>query len=820
MSPSATTSSSSAWARAGITAAEFAARLGLRVAVVERARVGGDCLWTGCVPSKALIASARAADTIRHADRYGLRRPSRRSTWHGCGAASGRCRSGSPRTDDDPARYTALGIDVVFGTGRAHVAHHGARRRRPHASRPATSSSAPAAVRRSPTSRVWPTSATSRARTSSSSRNRRRSIVVIGGGPIGVELAQAFARLGIGTTLVHRGVHVLPREEPALVERARGAGCEPMASGCCTGAEPVSVTRVGEPDPGALRPSERTRRTRRGRSGAGRRRDGWPTPTASGWSELGIEVGEAGHRHRRDAAGPRCPRSTRPVTSPVVTGSPTPRPTTGCGPCATCSSRAEANVDEHGAVVHVHRPRTGPRRTHCRRGRATGTAATSRSGGATSSGERPRPGRRRDRRLARRRHRQGQARRRPHALAPTAGEMIHELALAIRRGMKLADLAGLIHVYPTYSHDDRPAGGRARLRPGPPLPVADPALKAIGTGRPSTPVTSPRHGSATPVSSEHADLRHRRHRAEGDGARRRRRDAHRSPSHRDPASGHPDRTRRAAPASWPRRSPTSTASRSGSPGSCATAGCSRPTTSSGVDGPGSEPDPELVAAWIGFRPRRCHRGGVRRADPARERRRSAGLRCRLGRRGRGRDHARHRGRAVPCSSTAASPPTSRWPTPRSARTRRSRSSSATSRSSGSGPRSGTGGSPGRSTVLDRVFFFDRLYLGGGNARHIDFELPDRVEHDRPERRAARRDQVVARRALFQVAEPVDPAQARGTARSTAPTTTTVTMPPLTTANGVPNAAAATPLSNAPSSFDAPMNTRFDGERPGPASRRG
>src|SRR5918997_4782954 len=57
---------------AGMTAAEFAGRLGLGVLVVERSRVGGDCLWTGCVPSKALLASAKAAHTIRHADRYGL----------------------------------------------------------------------------------------------------------------------------------------------------------------------------------------------------------------------------------------------------------------------------------------------------------------------------------------------------------------------------------------------------------------------------------------------------------------------------------------------------------------------------------------------------------------------------------------------------------------------------------------------------------------------------------------------------------------------------------------------------------------------------
>jgi pyruvate/2-oxoglutarate dehydrogenase complex dihydrolipoamide dehydrogenase (E3) component len=57
---------------AGMVAGELAPRIGVRTALVERRRVGGDCLWTGCVPSKALLASARAAYTISHAAAYGL----------------------------------------------------------------------------------------------------------------------------------------------------------------------------------------------------------------------------------------------------------------------------------------------------------------------------------------------------------------------------------------------------------------------------------------------------------------------------------------------------------------------------------------------------------------------------------------------------------------------------------------------------------------------------------------------------------------------------------------------------------------------------
>ena len=56
----------------GLIASRFAARLGARVALVERDRIGGDCTWTGCVPSKSLIRAAKAAHEIRTAQRFGI----------------------------------------------------------------------------------------------------------------------------------------------------------------------------------------------------------------------------------------------------------------------------------------------------------------------------------------------------------------------------------------------------------------------------------------------------------------------------------------------------------------------------------------------------------------------------------------------------------------------------------------------------------------------------------------------------------------------------------------------------------------------------
>src|SRR4028118_2172995 len=100
----------------GMSAAEMAATLPLRVAVVERGRVGGDCLWTGCVPSKALLASAKAAHPMKMADRYGL--PSVDPVDIDTSLVWKRIRSiqqDLAETDDDPERFKAMGVEGIAG---------------------------------------------------------------------------------------------------------------------------------------------------------------------------------------------------------------------------------------------------------------------------------------------------------------------------------------------------------------------------------------------------------------------------------------------------------------------------------------------------------------------------------------------------------------------------------------------------------------------------------------------------------------------------------------------------------------------------------
>jgi len=102
----------------GMIGAEFAATIGLRVAVVERGRVGGDCLWTGCVPSKALLASAKAAHIMRTADHYGLPPvdPAIDTSlvWKRIRTIQQEIAS----TDDNPDRFEADGVEIIRGAAR------------------------------------------------------------------------------------------------------------------------------------------------------------------------------------------------------------------------------------------------------------------------------------------------------------------------------------------------------------------------------------------------------------------------------------------------------------------------------------------------------------------------------------------------------------------------------------------------------------------------------------------------------------------------------------------------------------------------------
>lgn len=204
---------------AGLTAARTAGRLGARVLLVERDRLGGDCLWTGCVPSKALLHVAAEVQAARGVGRYGLRAPQGPADLSAAMAHVARAIGVIEPHDSAESLYDA-GVEVARGeavfTGPRTLRVAGEREVAFRYAVIATGS-APSLVPVPGLAEAGPlTSDTVWGLTELPGR-----MVVLGGGPIGCELAQAFARLGSTVTLVEAAERLLPREEPrasALVQ--------------------------------------------------------------------------------------------------------------------------------------------------------------------------------------------------------------------------------------------------------------------------------------------------------------------------------------------------------------------------------------------------------------------------------------------------------------------------------------------------------------------------------------------------------------------------------------------------------------------------
>ena len=196
---------------AGLVSAAIAASLGARVALVERHLMGGDCLNVGCVPSKGLISAARAWHGARRA---GERFAGPAAEGDGdFGAMMERMRR--LRADishvDGAARFRDLGVDVFFGHGRfvaGDTVEVDGKRLRFRRAVIATGGRAVAPPIDGLADVPYLTNETLFSLT-----ELPRRLGVIGGGPIGCEMAQAFARFGSEVTLLNRSAHVLPRED-------------------------------------------------------------------------------------------------------------------------------------------------------------------------------------------------------------------------------------------------------------------------------------------------------------------------------------------------------------------------------------------------------------------------------------------------------------------------------------------------------------------------------------------------------------------------------------------------------------------------------
>jgi pyruvate/2-oxoglutarate dehydrogenase complex dihydrolipoamide dehydrogenase (E3) component len=198
---------------AGLTVAAAAAALGVSVVLVEKGDMGGDCLNTGCVPSKALIAAARRAEAIRTASEFGIAADDPRMNFPAIMAHVRDVIAGIA-PNDSAERFTGLGVVVLRGDARfidrktVVVENARVRARR-----------FVIATGSRPTVPAIPGLSTVPYHTNETIFGLRRlppRLAVIGGGPVGLELAQAFSRLGSKVTVLE-AERILADDDPELV---------------------------------------------------------------------------------------------------------------------------------------------------------------------------------------------------------------------------------------------------------------------------------------------------------------------------------------------------------------------------------------------------------------------------------------------------------------------------------------------------------------------------------------------------------------------------------------------------------------------------
>ncbi|MBE0615968.1 MAG: FAD-dependent oxidoreductase [Burkholderiales bacterium] len=215
---------------AGLVTAYIAAAVKAKVTLVEKHKLGGDCLNTGCVPSKALIRSAKLLSHMRRSSEFGIREASAKFDF---AEVMERVQSVIKKVEphDSAERYTELGVNVVEGTAKIVSPWEVEITRNDGSVQRLTTRSIVIATGARPFVPPIPGIEETGYLTSDtvwSLRQLPRRLVVLGGGPIGSELTQTFARLGAEVTQVEMAPRILIREDPEVsdlvTQRFRGEG--------------------------------------------------------------------------------------------------------------------------------------------------------------------------------------------------------------------------------------------------------------------------------------------------------------------------------------------------------------------------------------------------------------------------------------------------------------------------------------------------------------------------------------------------------------------------------------------------------------------
>jgi pyruvate/2-oxoglutarate dehydrogenase complex dihydrolipoamide dehydrogenase (E3) component len=223
----------------GLAVAAGAAQLGASVVLVERGRMGGDCLNYGCVPSKSLLAAAKLAAAWRHGPELGIAYAPPRVDFGEVIVSLQRVIS-RLEPNDSVERFEALGVKVIQAEARFldhRTIEAGEAVIRPRRFVIATGSVPVVPPIPGLGSVPYLTNETIFA-----NRELPRHLIVIGGGPIGIELAQAHRRLGAAVTVVDAGP-ILPRDDPELTallaRRLTEEGIALYPSAAVSAVEPV-----------------------------------------------------------------------------------------------------------------------------------------------------------------------------------------------------------------------------------------------------------------------------------------------------------------------------------------------------------------------------------------------------------------------------------------------------------------------------------------------------------------------------------------------------------------------------------------------------
>ncbi len=200
---------------AGLVTAAAASTLGASVALIERNFMGGDCLNYGCVPSKALISSARVSKTIKNAQEFGVHA----SITH-IDFASVMDRMRQKRAEisvnDSVDRFTKLGVEVFFGEARFEDSHTVRVTDSKLKFRKAVIATGTRAY--IPEVPGLKEAGYETNETIFNLTKKPESIFIIGAGPIGCELSQVFNQLGSTVYLLHNKIHILDREDRDAAE--------------------------------------------------------------------------------------------------------------------------------------------------------------------------------------------------------------------------------------------------------------------------------------------------------------------------------------------------------------------------------------------------------------------------------------------------------------------------------------------------------------------------------------------------------------------------------------------------------------------------